>query len=63
MNAEEAGRSAARGGHARSYQQHFLRYSVWLSKDYEFLSDTSESMIRVAMIHLMLKRLRPSSVT
>ncbi len=40
----------------------FNRYRR-LSKDYEFLSDTSESMIRVAMIHLMLKRLRPSSVT
>ena len=34
-----------------------------LSKDYEFLTQTSESMIRVAMIHLMVRRLariRPS---
>ena len=30
-----------------------------LSKDYEFLTETSEAMIYVAMIHLMLKRLRP----
>ena len=28
-----------------------------LSKDYERLCDTSESMIQIAMIHLMLKRL------
>jgi putative transposase len=34
-----------------------------LSKDYEFLPQTSETMIRVAMIHLMVRRLariRPS---
>lgn len=29
------------------------------SKDYEFLPATNESMIYVAMIHLMVKRLRP----
>jgi putative transposase len=28
-----------------------------LSKDYEFLTPTSETMIRVAMIHLMIRRL------
>jgi putative transposase len=28
-----------------------------LSKDYEFLTQTSETMIRVAMIHLMVRRL------
>ena len=28
-----------------------------LSKDYEFLTTTSETMIRVAMIHLMIRRL------
>lgn len=28
-----------------------------LSKDYEYLTQTSESMIRVAMIHLMIRRL------
>jgi putative transposase len=28
-----------------------------LSKDYEFLTQTSEAMIRVAMIHLMVRRL------
>lgn len=28
-----------------------------LSKDYEFLPETSEALIRVAMIHLMLRRL------
>ncbi|MEO1440955.1 MAG: transposase, partial [Chloroflexota bacterium] len=31
-----------------------------LSKDYEVRPDVSESMIYVAMIHLMLKRLHPS---
>jgi transposase len=28
-----------------------------LSKDYEYLPQTSETMIRVAMIHLMVRRL------
>ena len=28
-----------------------------LSKDYEYLTDTSETMIRIAMIQLMLRRL------
>jgi putative transposase len=28
-----------------------------LSKDYEYLTQTSEAMIRVAMIHLMVRRL------
>ena len=28
-----------------------------LSKDYEYLAQTSETMIRVAMIHLMIRRL------
>ena len=28
-----------------------------LSKDYEYLTQTSETMIRVAMIHLMVRRL------
>ena len=30
-----------------------------LGKDYEALTETSEAMIRVAMIHLMLRRLPP----
>jgi putative transposase len=28
-----------------------------LSKDYEYLPQTSKAMIRVAMIHLMIRRL------
>ena len=32
-----------------------------LGKDYERLTETSEAMIRVAMIHLMLRRLPPPS--
>lgn len=39
----------------------FNRYRR-LSKGYEFLSDTSESMIYIAMIQLMPKRLRPCQV-
>ncbi len=31
-----------------------------LSKDYEGLPETSETWIRIAMIHLMLKRLAPA---
>ena len=34
-----------------------------LSKDYEYLPRHSEAMIRLAMIHLMLRRLKPKSVT
>ena len=30
-----------------------------LAKDYEYLTETSEAMIRVAMIHLMVRRLPP----
>jgi hypothetical protein len=30
-----------------------------LSKDYETLTESSESMIRVAMINLMIHRLEP----
>ncbi len=40
----------------------FHRYRR-LSKDYEFLLETSESMLLIAMIHLMVKRLRPCPVT
>jgi putative transposase len=31
-----------------------------LSKDYEYLTETSECTIRVAMIYLMVRRLAPS---
>ena len=31
-----------------------------LSKDYEALPETSEAWVHIAMIHLMLKRLRPA---
>jgi putative transposase len=31
-----------------------------LSKDYEELPDTSEAWVHIAMIHLMLKRLKPT---
>jgi putative transposase len=32
-----------------------------LSKDYEVLTETSEAMIRMAMIHVMVRRLEPTS--
>ena len=32
-----------------------------LSKDYEVLPETSEAMIRLAMIHIMVRRLEPTS--
>ena len=32
------------------------------SKDYERRTDSSESMLRVSALHLMLKRLKPSKV-
>jgi putative transposase len=32
-----------------------------LSKDYEVLTETSEAMIRLAMIHVMVRRLEPTS--
>ncbi len=35
----------------------WLGRSRRLSKDYEGLPDTSETLIRIAMVHLMLKRL------
>jgi len=38
----------------------WLNFARRLSKDYETRPDVSESMIYVAMIHLMLKRLHPS---
>ena len=31
-----------------------------LSKDYETLTETSEAMIRMAMIHIMVRRLEPT---
>ena len=32
-----------------------------LSKDYEGLTETSEAMIRMAMVHIMVRRLEPTS--
>ena len=41
----------------------WLGYYRRLSKDYEYLTRHSESMIRLAMIHLMVKRLARSAKT
>ena len=32
----------------------------WLSKDYEELPETGETWVHLAMVHLMLKRLKPT---
>jgi len=32
-----------------------------MSKDYEALTETSEAYVYLAMIHLMLKRLKPAA--
>ncbi len=32
-----------------------------MSKDYEFYPETSETMVHVAMIHLMVRRLKPTT--
>jgi len=37
----------------------FGRYRI-LSKDYEELPQSSEAMVRIAMIQVMLKRLEPA---
>lgn len=37
----------------------FNRYRR-LSKDYEYLPETSETIIRISMIHLILRRLHPN---
>lgn len=37
----------------------WLGRSRRLSKDYEALPETGEAWVRIAMIHLMLKRLEP----
>jgi len=31
-----------------------------LARDYERLVESSEAMVKISMIHLMLKRLRPA---
>lgn len=38
----------------------FCRYRR-LSKDYEYLTDSSESTIYLAMIHIMIRRLEPTA--
>ena len=38
----------------------WLGRSRRLSKDYEALPDTTEAWIYIAMIHLMLRRLKPT---
>ena len=38
----------------------WLGRSRRLSKDYEYLVESSEAMMKVSMIHLMLRRLRPT---
>jgi putative transposase len=38
----------------------WLMNSRRLARDYERLTESSEAMVKVAMIHLMLKRLRPA---
>ena len=68
------GHAGGNPGHSQGYsyglpRQSFTRQRTfaWFgrcrrhSKDYERRTDSSESMLRVSAIHLMLKRLKPSN--
>ena len=55
------GRGFQRLPHRWIVEQTFGWFGRWrrLSKDYEYLTETSESAIRVVMIHVMVRRLAP----
>ena len=59
----QKGKKAAKGFVVRPWLWIVERTFAWLgryrrlSKDYEYLTDTSEAMIYIAMIHIMVRRL------
>ena len=62
VNRSAQGKGFQRLPHRWIVERTFGWFNRWrrMSKDYEYLTDTSETVIRVVMIHLMTRRLLPA---